>query len=419
MDEKAMLGQHRTASATEFLPESLLLRELSRRGLGLRFAPALETAFRQFLSRFFVKQSRMACMGALVLLLGMQAATMWLDDVPQALINTQAALLFAVLTPVLLAAIYLLRGEHGAPRLHNVTVAVVAVTTCVALALPTVYAQHEAAYPFRFTEFLLVFVFLLSGLPFSRAVQLGVVILFLEAARMVAVGVPPQAWVQYLVLGCFGLVGGAACYLQARSVRRHFLTEQLYFGRSVQDSLTRILNRRGWDEAAEKAWSQARRDGVEVGLAVIDIDYFKRYNDSHGHPAGDEVLREVAHCLRSQVARRPFDLLARLGGEEFGLLWYSTSGVLVDRLAERVRESVQNLGIEHPDGGPLTVSVGYTHLVPDAGVTVHDAYVLADSALYAAKLAGRNTVRTASAKLLSAANAATVSPDSTNKDVSA
>lgn len=418
MDDTNMLGEHRIASATRFLPESLLLRELSRRGLGLRFAPALETAFNSFLSRFFVTQSRLACAGAIVLLIGMQTATVVLDDVPQTVATLQAVLLLAVLAPVLLFAVYWLRGERGARRLHSTTLVVVAVTTGIALALPTLYMQHGAMYPFRFSEFLLVFVFLLSGLPFRSAVRVGVIILLLEAARVAALGLPTQEWMHFLVLSSFAVVGTAACYLQARAVRRHFLTEQLYFGRSVQDALTRIMNRRGWDEAADKAWSQARRDGCEVGLAVIDIDHFKQYNDTHGHPAGDDVLREVAHCLSTNVARRPFDQLARLGGEEFGVLWYNTPGALVDRLAERVRKSIEDLGIEHPNGGPLTVSVGYTHLVPSAGVSVDDAYALADAALYAAKLAGRNAVRTTSATLLSAAKAANVEPDSTsNKEV--
>ena len=93
-------------------------------------------------------------------------------------------------------------------------------------------------------------------------------------------------------------------------------------------------------------------------MAVIDIDQFKASNDGLGHPAGDDALREVARCLRTQVARRPFDLVARLGGEEFAILWYSTEASLVDKLAERVREAIESLGIEHPAGGPLTVSVG-------------------------------------------------------------
>lgn len=419
MDDNDLPEQPQQAAGTRFLPESLLLRELNRRGLGLRFAPALESTYSDFARRFFYKQVRVFCLAAIALLVAMQTATLWLDTVPPAVAALQAGMLFGLLAPMLLLAAHMLGRDDGASKLHVTTLSLITVSIVVALALPTVYAYHETPYPFRFADFLLVFVFLLSGLPFQRAVQVGVVILVLEAARMLVLDQPAQSWMQYLVLCCFGLVGSAACYLQARAVRRHFLTEQLYFGRSVQDSLTRVLNRRGWEEAAGRAWSQARRDGCEVGLAVIDIDHFKRYNDTHGHPAGDDVLREVAHCLRSNVARRPFDLLARLGGEEFGVLWYSTEGALVDRLAERVRSSVEKLGIDHPDGGPLTVSVGYTHLVPDAGITVHDAYVLADSALYAAKMAGRNTVRTTSAQLLSAANAANLSPDSLDKDVKA
>lgn len=394
------------AGVSDFIPESLLLRELGRRGPGLRFSPALEGKFLDFHRRFFLRQTQYACGGALLLLIGMHVAALWVDPVPDRLANLQALLLFGVLSPALIVGFAVLLSGRGAERLYLATAGCSLVTAVVALVLPALYAQHDAVYHYRFTEFLLVFVFLLAGLPFRIAIALGSLILLAEALRAAIFGLPPsQSPTQQLVLSAFWLAGAAACYLQERAVRRSFLTENLYFGRSIQDSLTRVLNRRGWDQAAGKAWAQARRDGTEIGLAVLDIDHFKAYNDGLGHPAGDEALREVARCLRTQLARRPFDLVARLGGEEFVVLWYATRPELVDQLAERGRKAIEQLGIAHPNGGPLTVSVGYTHLVPDAAVSVDDAYALADSALYAAKLAGRNTVRKSSAQLLSAANA--------------
>ena len=388
------------------LPESLLLRELSRRGIGLQFAPALEGPFLDFQKRFFLVQARCACVAALILLLILHAASIWIGHAPDRLVALQALVTFGLLAPVLIGAFFLLSGERGHQRLHVAMSVCVLVAGGVTLALPTLYAGFDAHYHDRFGEFTLVFLFLLAGLPFRVAAVFGAGLLAAMGLRIAVLGLPAsQTLSGYFVLCALGAVGAAACYLLERAVRRNFLTEQLYFGRSVQDALTRVMNRRGWDEAAGRAWAQARRDQSAVGMAVIDIVQFKAYNDGLGHPAGDDALREVARCLRTQVARRPFDLVARLGGEEFAILWYSTEASLVDKLAERVREAIESLGIEHPAGGPLTVSVGYTHLVPDTAVSVDDAYALADSALYAAKMAGRNRVRMSSAQLLSAANA--------------
>jgi diguanylate cyclase (GGDEF)-like protein len=165
---------------------------------------------------------------------------------------------------------------------------------------------------------------------------------------------------------------------------------------ALTDGLTGVANRRRFDEDLRAECERARRDGEPLSLLLIDVDYFKRYNDRYGHVAGDACLRQVAAALQS-VTQRPADRVARYGGEEFALLLPQTHLAGARALAQRAIDVVAALHIEHagsPLGRVVTVSVGaaaarrtadgtHTQLTADALV---DA---ADRALYAAKGAGR------------------------------
>ena len=127
---------------------------------------------------------------------------------------------------------------------------------------------------------------------------------------------------------------------------------------------------------------------------MMDVDYFKRYNDHYGHAAGDETLRQVAQVL-GQHARRPLDIVARYGGEEFVGLWYDLSAQDMQALLERVRAGVAALDLPHAasDAAPrVSISIGLAYLQPQPGEGIEDALRLADMALYQAKEQGRDRV---------------------------
>lgn len=159
------------------------------------------------------------------------------------------------------------------------------------------------------------------------------------------------------------------------------------------DGLTGISNRRHFDEALVRACLRARRTGEPVGVALIDIDHFKLFNDHYGHVAGDEALRTVAQLL-AQHARRPYDVAARFGGEEFALL--VPQGASIRELTERFRQNVLTLNISHdrsPTTSILSVSCGAllassAQLLSDQGALLRKA----DELLYDAKFHGRNRV---------------------------
>jgi diguanylate cyclase (GGDEF) domain len=120
---------------------------------------------------------------------------------------------------------------------------------------------------------------------------------------------------------------------------------------SFTDALTGIPNRRRFDEALDAEWKRAVRFGHPLSLVLADIDFFKRYNDTLGHPAGDRCIVEVARVLTTN-ARRAGDLAARFGGEEFALLLPATGGADAALVAERTRAALEALAMPHPDGPP-------------------------------------------------------------------
>jgi diguanylate cyclase (GGDEF)-like protein len=158
------------------------------------------------------------------------------------------------------------------------------------------------------------------------------------------------------------------------------------------DGLTGIANRRLFDERFQREWRRHQRGGYPLGLVLIDIDHFKRYNDSCGHVAGDMCLRQVAQII-AETLNRPGDLAARYGGEEFACLLPETDlpGTII--IANRLGEAVESLGIHHPDstvGRSVTISRGAFSLIPTASATPETMVISTDANLYEAKHQGRN-----------------------------
>ncbi len=165
---------------------------------------------------------------------------------------------------------------------------------------------------------------------------------------------------------------------------------------AVIDPLTEVANRRYFDQAMVQEWRRSRREGRPLGLIMIDIDFFKNYNDAYGHQAGDECLVKVAKAL-SGCLSRPGDFVARYGGEEFAGVMPNTDLAGAMAVAERMREAVAEMAILHPDSSAaahVTVSLGVASLIADARTTFQALIKAADQALYRAKETGRNRVST-------------------------
>jgi len=161
---------------------------------------------------------------------------------------------------------------------------------------------------------------------------------------------------------------------------------------SQTDDLTGMYNRRYLQQRLEEEFARARRYGQTLACILLDIDHFKMINDTHGHAAGDEALRQVAATIRSHV--RKSDLAVRYGGEEFLLVLFENDRAGAVRVAERIRADVERRGVIWKDETlRLTISSGVA-LYPDEGITGPDELIArADHALYSAKSSGRNVVR--------------------------
>jgi diguanylate cyclase (GGDEF)-like protein len=159
------------------------------------------------------------------------------------------------------------------------------------------------------------------------------------------------------------------------------------------DGLTGLANRRGFDYRLEAEWDNALERGGALALMMIDIDYFKRFNDHYGHVAGDACLRSVGETL-SVVTLEDAVLVARYGGEEFALLLPGLDLVRATALAEEARRAIEGLAIAHAEApyGYVTISIGIESIVPQPSQIAASLVERADTALYEAKRNGRNRV---------------------------
>lgn len=178
-------------------------------------------------------------------------------------------------------------------------------------------------------------------------------------------------------------------------ITHHKQSEDALQRAAYLDPLTKIANRRHFDSFLEKEWQRAVRNGGTLSLVVLDVDHFKLYNDSLGHPAGDSCLQQVAQAIDAHACRSG-DLAARYGGEEFVMLFAETEAETAMVLAEAIRANIENLRLPHPRSPTsnwITVSIGVATIRPHQLDDREALFVAADRALYVAKEGGRNQVR--------------------------
>lgn len=316
-----------------------------------------------------------------------------------------------VFPAVVIAGLWWIR-RHPSPRALENMVAMAGMLAA-ALEVGILYAaQHMWAYP-RVVELNIVVVFVCAIARFRPAVY---TCLFVLAMHVVASAVLPDPTSVLGVSTTVLLVTTIAFSLSAAfklerderlaflmDVREQALEAELQQANerlakvATTDPLTGVPNRRAFDAFLADSWSRSTQERRPLGLIMLDIDWFKRYNDLHGHQAGDRCLMSVAQAAQTCL-RRTGDLVARLGGEEFAVVMADADAAAVSAAAERIRQAVSQLALPH-GASPfqvVTVSVGLSAL---AGADVEPAYAspqdlvaAADEALYQAKQRGRNRV---------------------------
>jgi diguanylate cyclase (GGDEF)-like protein len=310
--------------------------------------------------------------------------------------NIETGLRLLVLLPACVALLAAAWGQRFEERYLRVALPAsafvsVAVSVLIAQSLAT---GGEAALTFLTTNMFATF--FLVGL------------LFFDALLVAALGVASFAvvgWLQgmpaeqlaydTLLVMSVAAVGAYIAFGVEQANRRSFLERGVLGDLAERDGLTGLRNRRSFDEQLKRVWQQSLRDHSGIAILMIDIDHFKSYNDFYGHQAGDACLRHVTQIVQ-RFARRPLDIAARYGGEELAIVLYQVNREHAMAVADQLRFSVEAARIEHrgaPTRGLVTVSVGVAWLEAALDHTPEETVQLADQALYAAKLAGRNDVR--------------------------
>lgn len=253
------------------------------------------------------------------------------------------------------------------------------------------------AFPLPYEGILLVtfYFYFLTGLRFVPAAVCGWVTFVVYLGMEVQTGLPTITLLyNAFFLGTANIIGSVGCYFLEHAMRQNFLSQLQLQELAERDFLTGLLNRRAFSARADSIWRQALRERHALGVVMMDVDYFKRYNDHYGHAAGDETLRKVAHVIGSH-ARRPLDITARYGGEEFVGLWYHLSEEHLLAIMERIRADIAALNLPHVGSDAsdrVSISIGVAYLCPQPHQGLEDALRLADVALYLAKEQGRNRV---------------------------
>jgi len=243
------------------------------------------------------------------------------------------------------------------------------------------------------TIFATFYVYLVFGLRFRLAAVAGwpVFMTFFTIGMMIDTPFVKMAYgTLFLVFTNF--IGMYASFLFELDARELFRQEKLLKKLAQTDGLTGIDNRRSFDEHLNKAWRQARREQHAIAVVLVDIDYFKLFNDCYGHGPGDKCIQAVAATLSKSV-HRPFDLVARYGGEEFALVLYDSSTQFVHDFADDLVWKIAALDIEHKASDiaeNVTISVGAAVMRPDASNQTDRLVRSADDALYESKSQGRN-----------------------------
>jgi diguanylate cyclase (GGDEF)-like protein len=181
---------------------------------------------------------------------------------------------------------------------------------------------------------------------------------------------------------------------QSRLHRQLEATNRMLQHLAWLDDLTQLSNRRCLDAHLNQEWKRSTREQVPLSLVLVDVDYFKAFNDAYGHQAGDRCLQQVAQVLRS-AGKRSTDLIARYGGEEFAIVLTHTHLNGAGDIAHQICSQVKALQILHPDSQVcryVTVSLGVASVIPTARITPATLIGAADRALYQAKQQGRDRV---------------------------
>ena len=361
--------------------------------LRLGFEDRLEEDFRRYHQGVFLLRMRWALLVAMALFL--LFAVLDAISLPTQVRNAILALRLGLMLPVLFLT--WLATYQSRLHQHLQSLVSIAALTCGLGVVGIIWVARVHAFALPYEGIILVtfFFYFLTGLRFWPAVLCGWATYMAYLGMELHTGLAGNVLLyNAFFLGTANVIGTVGNHFLESAMRQNFLSQKQLQDMAEKDFLTGLLNRRAFSTRANCTWRQAVREKHALGVVMMDVDFFKRYNDHYGHAEGDETLKKVAQVVGSH-ARRPLDIVARYGGEEFVGLWYNLSEAHMRSILESLRDDIAALQIPHAasDGAPhVSLSIGLAYLQPQADQTLDDALRLADVALYLAKEQGRNRV---------------------------
>ncbi len=299
-------------------------------------------------------------------------------------------LLALVAVPVVglpVAATYV---RAGAPYLQSIVFFCTLIITLTVLMVINLGRATNPAFPYESLFLVMMYIYFVSGLAFYQSAFCGLVL----TTAFVFTNWPVRDHVSLLYEGYYlslgAVIGMLGNYVLERELRLGFLLQRELEQQAILDGLTGLMNRRAFSAKLETLWRQARRNLCPVGVILVDLDAFKKMNDTCGHQFGDAVLMHVADVLRAS-ALRPMDAAARYGGDEFIGVWYDADGAWFAKLAEEQPARIARMP-EEPGAPPITVSGGAVLVWPKPGMEPRDAIKLADQLLYDMKRTKRGRI---------------------------
>ncbi len=367
--------------------------ELERGSVSLRFPASLEREFRK--AHLLRVTSRVRPWQLTLFLIVVLSTIYRLGLLRGFGANAETVVRLGLLLPASLSMLVVTWGSGFSSRYLRVAFlgSLVAAAAASALVAQVMGEGGESSLSFLTTYVFATF--FLAGLLFFDALIAAAVsvVVFVAAGAFYRLPLGELLYDSLLLLMVAG-VGTVIAYGVEKSNRRLFLERGRLGDLAERDWLTGLRNRRAFDEHLARVWQQSLRDRSALAVLLIDLDHFKRYNDTYGHQAGDACLRHVAQIVQS-YSRRPLDVAARYGGEELAVVLYQVTSEHATAVAEQLRASIVSARLEHREAPmhQVTVSIGVSWLTATLDRTPDDAVKLADQALYAAKLGGRNLVR--------------------------
>lgn len=359
--------------------------------LGLRFSRYAEEQFRQHYATLNQPKVRPLLMMTAVIVIG----AVGLGMAGHSISASTAIYGLAVMMPLLLATLFASyhpeRYDLYQPLLAASLIAVGLIVTSLSLRA----SLHGTPYFFAAIVAWLFVVWITVGLLMTYAAGTTTLVSTAYAWGLLQWNFGYQeALFEIVMLVGVNAVGALCCYQFESVTRQAFRDRGILEDMAARDGLTGLYNRRAYNDYMERIFRQIHRENGHVTILLVDIDYFKSYNDFYGHQAGDDALRRVAEVI-SMGAQRPLDLAARYGGEEFALVLYCPAAEFGRDLPDHLRRKVEALNIINAESRVskfLTVSIGVAILAPGDDRSLPSAVQLADEALYQAKEGGRNRV---------------------------